>query len=65
MKTKDDLEDNKLEFKGHDKIVELTESDGGHQLAKLELAGRWDDIVKEEEDAVSNENAVRRAHKIS
>ena len=28
-KSKVDLEDDKLEFKGHDKIVELTESDGG------------------------------------
>ena len=68
-KTKVDLEDDKLEFKGHDKIVELTESDGGHQLAKLEIVGRWDDneavyIVQEEEDAVSNENAMRKVHKI-
>ena len=43
--------------------------DGGHQLAKLEMVGRWDDneavyIVQEKEDAVSKENAVRKVHKI-
>ena len=69
MKTKVDIEDDQLEFRGKDKVVELTESDGGYQLAKLEMVGRWDDneavyIVQQEEDAVSNENAVRKWHKI-
>ena len=38
-------------------------------MAKLEIVDRWDDnetvyIVQEEDDAVSNENAVRKLHKI-
>ena len=58
-----------MEFKGQDKVVELTDSDGGHQLAKLEMVCRWDDneavhILQEEEDALSNENAIRKVHKI-
>ena len=62
-KTKDDLEDDKWEFKGYNKVIELTESDGGHQLAKLETASRGDDNeavynVPEEEDAVVNENSA-------
>ena len=49
--------------------VLLIESDGGHQLATLVMVGRWDDneavyIVQEEEDSVSNENAIRKVHKI-
>ena len=36
-KTKDDLEEDKLEFKGQDKNVELMESEGGNHLAKLQL----------------------------
>ena len=68
-KTKVDLEDDKLEFKGQDKVIDLIELDGGHQLAKLEMVRRWDDneavyFIKQEEDAVSNENAVRKVHKI-
>ena len=68
-KTKVDIEDDKLEFKGQDKMVELTESEVGHQLAELEIVERWDNnkavfIQQEEEDAVSNEIAVRKVHKI-
>ena len=42
-KTKVNLEDDKLEFKGQDKEIDLIESDGGHHLAKLEMVRRWDD----------------------
>ena len=68
-KTKVDLEDDKLEFKGQDKIAELREPDGGHQLTKLEIVDTWDGneavyIVKEEDNAVSNKNAVRKVNNI-
>ena len=68
-KTKVDLEDDKLKFKEQNKVIDLIKLDGGHQIAKLEMVGRWDDneavyIVQQEKDAVSNENAVWKVHRI-
>ena len=68
-KIKVDMEEDKLEFKEQGKVVKLRESEGGHQLAKLEQVGnRFDDesvnFVKEEDDAVMSESAVRKIHKI-
>ena len=63
-----DFEDDKLEFKGKDKNVELTESEGGHLLARLELVGTWKDdealYLVEKEDDVSSDGAVKKIHKI-
>ena len=46
-RTKVNFEDDKLDFKGKDKYVELTELEEGHLLAKLELVGTWknDDTI--------------------
>ena len=63
-----DFEDNKIEFKEQEKNVDLTDSEGGHHLVRLELVGTWKDdeairLGKNEED-VSGEYAVRKIHKI-
>ena len=49
--------------------MKLRRSEGGHQLAKLEQVGtNFDDesvnFVKEEDDAVMSESAMRKIHKI-
>ena len=36
-----DFEEDKLEFKGKEKNVNLIESKGGHLLAQLEIVGTW------------------------
>ena len=38
-----DFADDKLRLKEKDKCVDLTVSEGGHLLAKLELVGKWND----------------------
>ena len=68
LKTKVYFEEDKLEFKGKDKNVELIESEGVHLLARLELVGAWKNDealyhVKKEYD-VSSDGAVKKIHKI-
>ena len=67
-KKKVDMKDDKLEFKEQDKIVKTEESEGGHQLVKLEkVANDFDEetvnFLKEEDDAVVSESVVRKIHK--
>ena len=64
-----DMEEDKFEFKEQGKIVKLKESEGGHQIVKLEQVGNDFDeesvnFLKEEDDAVVSESAVRKIHKI-
>ena len=63
------MEDDKLEFKEQDKIVKIEESEGGHQLVKLEKVG--DDFeeetvnfLREDDDAVVSESVVKKINKI-
>jgi len=63
------MEEDKSELKEQGKIVKLKESEGGHQLVKLEQVGKDFDeksvnFLKEEDDAVVSEIAVRNIHKI-
>ena len=65
-KIKVNMEEDKQEEQG--KVVKFRELEGGHQLAKLEHVGnRFDDesvnFVKEEDDAMMSECAVRKIHK--
>ena len=56
-----------MEFKQQEKIVKLEESEGGHQIVKLEMVGFDEESVnflKEEDEAVVSERAVRKIHKI-
>ena len=61
-------DEDKLEFKGKDRNVNLIESKGGHLLAQLELVGTWknEDAIYliENEDEVSSDKAIRKIHKI-
>ena len=66
-KIKVDVEDDKLEFKEQDKMVKIEESEGSHQLVKLEMVGIEEESVnflKEEDDAVVCKSVLRKIHKI-
>ena len=50
-------------------MVKLRESEGGHQLAKLEQVGEQFDeesviFVKKEDDAVTTQSAMKKIHNI-
>ena len=63
-----DHDEDKLEFKGKDKNVKLTESKGGHLLAQLELVGKWEDkdaiYLVENEDEVNSDKTMQKINKI-
>ena len=63
-----DHEEDKLEFKGKDKNVNLIKSKGGHLLAQLELVGIWEDkdaiYLVETEDDLSSDKTIWKIHKI-
>ena len=62
------FEEERPEFKGKDKNVNLIESKGGHLLAQLELVGTWEDkdaiYLVENEDEVNSDKAIGKIHKI-
>ena len=63
-----DFEEDKLEFKGKEKNVNLIESKGGHLLAQLEVVGTWKNkdaiYLVDNEDDVSSDKAIWKIHKI-
>ena len=68
-KNKVDMEEDKKELKEQGQIVKLKESEGGHQLVKFEqVTIDFDEesinFLKEEDDAVVSESAIRKMHKI-
>ena len=63
-----DFEEDRREFKGKDKNVNLIESKGGHLLAQLQLVGTWKNkdaiYLVENEDDVSSDKTIQKIHKI-